>query len=372
MEPEMEHNKRHKTNPRELEKKEKEDVSSFEILKDQMETLQHTLTKTMRSIEADKEELMAMERAWNDLREKVKQDVERQKDVIKFNVGGTTIETTKETLQRVPDTYFTAMLSELHRYQSQDGYYFIDRDPEMFKIIISYLRRGRIDTQGLSREEIRKLNEELDYFSIGKRVDNCSLLSEEHEDFIFDKCVGGGEKLGPLLYRGSTDGLTFKAMRDRCRGKRFLLYIIRPKYSTELLALYSSYETGQDCMLAFILCGKNEFPLTILECRDGEAARWHETENYLGEVRFYDDRNGWLCLDVRDLEETFLLPDGVAGVDHVFSKMNDPVESIEVYTLQERNIEHATKVSIPSVVRVSTYMDASLLTAKEFTGYMID
>eukprot|EP01006_Ploeotia_vitrea_P000712 TRINITY_DN103523_c0_g1_i1.p1 TRINITY_DN103523_c0_g1~~TRINITY_DN103523_c0_g1_i1.p1 ORF type:complete len:337 (-),score=28.53 TRINITY_DN103523_c0_g1_i1:103-1113(-) len=62
---------------------------------------------------------------------------------IKLNVGGKLFITTSETLVREQDTFFTAMLNGPWK-PDEDGEYFIDRSPQLFSLVLEYLRDGKM------------------------------------------------------------------------------------------------------------------------------------------------------------------------------------------------------------------------------------
>jgi len=64
---------------------------------------------------------------------------------ITLNVGGKLFTTTKDTLLSRRDSFFYAMLSSGQWFPDEsDGTYFIDRDPDYFHIILSFLRTGNV------------------------------------------------------------------------------------------------------------------------------------------------------------------------------------------------------------------------------------
>jgi len=101
----------------------------------------------------------------NSLVARVEKDGESAKEKVKLNVGGTYFITTKETLCKYPDTYFSAMLQNGNWKPSQDdGAYFIDRDPTYFSRILSALRTGRLNMIGVHDSDLTLLEEELDFY----------------------------------------------------------------------------------------------------------------------------------------------------------------------------------------------------------------
>lgn len=62
-------------------------------------------------------------------------------DIVNLNVGGKRFSTSKTTLTQVAETFFTSLLSgRIQSLRDEHGAIFIDRDPELFSIILNYLR----------------------------------------------------------------------------------------------------------------------------------------------------------------------------------------------------------------------------------------
>ncbi|KAJ0173557.1 hypothetical protein K1T71_010706 [Dendrolimus kikuchii] len=85
-------------------------------------------------------------------------------EIVNLNVGGTRFSTSWHTLTWVPDTFFTALLSgRIPTVRDENGAIFIDRDPNLFGLILNFLRTRDID---LNDVNIRALRHECDYFGI--------------------------------------------------------------------------------------------------------------------------------------------------------------------------------------------------------------
>nr|XP_006819272.1 PREDICTED: BTB/POZ domain-containing protein KCTD4-like [Saccoglossus kowalevskii] len=66
-------------------------------------------------------------------------------EIINLNVGGKLYSTTRSTLTRYPDTMLGAMFSgRMPSLKDAHGNYFIDRNGDMFKYILEFLRNGSI------------------------------------------------------------------------------------------------------------------------------------------------------------------------------------------------------------------------------------
>ena len=96
--------------------------------------------RAKKKLKEHEDMLEAERRDWEEEKERVKQTKAFEK-VITLNVGGTRYTTTLSTLTKYPDSMLGAMFSGRHDLpQQEDGSYFIDRDGEVFKYILMYLR----------------------------------------------------------------------------------------------------------------------------------------------------------------------------------------------------------------------------------------
>ena len=104
------------------------------------ESIQADVDKTEKELQEKRDEVAAEMKDWEEEKERVKQTKVFDK-VITLNVGGTRYTTTLSTLTKYPDSMLGVMFSGRHDLpQQEDGSYFIDRDGEVFKYILMYLR----------------------------------------------------------------------------------------------------------------------------------------------------------------------------------------------------------------------------------------
>jgi hypothetical protein len=85
-------------------------------------------------------------------------------------VGGTPMTTLRSTLRAVPDSVLNRMFdpaNEDHLLFDETGAVFLDRDPEVFRLILDALRRGgrMVDTPE-DRCLAKRLQDEADYFGL--------------------------------------------------------------------------------------------------------------------------------------------------------------------------------------------------------------
>jgi len=89
-----------------------------------------------------------------------------------LNVGGCAFATNKQTLIQKEGTYFSALLCNGGWVPDADGTYFIDRDPDNFTLILRSLRYGEpIDLHGLSEQQAKLLQEDIQYYQID--IESC-------------------------------------------------------------------------------------------------------------------------------------------------------------------------------------------------------
>ena len=93
-------------------------------------------------------------------------EVSAEVPLVKLCVGGQRFETTSSTLLSVPDTYLVLLSGRLPARMDGDAY-FIDRDPAVFPLVLSYLRDGTLPTVETERVS---LYYEAEFFAISPLV----------------------------------------------------------------------------------------------------------------------------------------------------------------------------------------------------------
>ncbi len=87
--------------------------------------------------------------------------------LIELNVGGRNFTTFKSTLEKYPDSFFDALVSDRWEAKDKDGRYFIDRDGDVFANVLKYMRTDKIPTK-IDQQEFQ---EELEYFGMVEKAD---------------------------------------------------------------------------------------------------------------------------------------------------------------------------------------------------------
>ncbi|GMS80024.1 hypothetical protein PENTCL1PPCAC_2199, partial [Pristionchus entomophagus] len=96
--------------------------------------------------------------------------------IVSLNVGGCRFATSRQTLTWIPDSFFTSLLSgRVPTVRDETGAIFIDRDPDLFRVILNYLRTKQID---ISAVDHSALKHEALFFGLTPLVKRLQLCEE--------------------------------------------------------------------------------------------------------------------------------------------------------------------------------------------------
>jgi len=139
-----------------------EDVSNALVVIDQtltqLKTQINDLTSHLSAAKLQHEQLHEEQLQWEQTKSKITSK-------IKLDVGGTFFTTSLSTLRKYPDSFFGVMFSgRIPVTPSEDGSYFIDRDPLMFPYVLNFMRGQKIVFEELNSREVRLLKEDFDFY----------------------------------------------------------------------------------------------------------------------------------------------------------------------------------------------------------------
>jgi len=105
--------------------------------------------------------------------------------LIKLNVGGQIFETSVHTVTKYPGSMLCAMFSHTKNGISpmpttRDGHYFLDADPEYFRIILNWLRLGEIVTE--DSNSLKGVMALANYFGLEELMEEISMRSQIKTD----------------------------------------------------------------------------------------------------------------------------------------------------------------------------------------------
>ncbi|XP_078577964.1 BTB/POZ domain-containing protein KCTD17-like [Branchiostoma floridae x Branchiostoma japonicum] len=92
-----------------------------------------------------------------------------ESDWVRLNVGGTMFETTRTTLARLKSQFLDRLLAEDSGFsRPADGVYKIDRDPEVFRVLLNFGRHGQFLLN--SHVTAAMLEADADFYILGQYV----------------------------------------------------------------------------------------------------------------------------------------------------------------------------------------------------------
>ncbi|XP_078353557.1 uncharacterized protein LOC144638224 isoform X3 [Oculina patagonica] len=241
-----------------------QELSLFELASAKLSDAQKVVTKAGDLLKRDAQNLMA------EARELMKQELDNAKQektaieekarqvksaieeitktlnqvhfasTVKLNVGGKIYKTTLDTLRKDPDSMLCAMFSGRFdlKADEEDGAYFIDRDAELFRYILNYLRNGellckddRLKEEVLAEAKfyqvqgiINQLEEETAMPPL-LQVSSLIINDEKHLSALTSWLPPNATC--SLLFRASTDGYTPADFHRCCDNKGPTLVVIK-------------------------------------------------------------------------------------------------------------------------------------------------
>lgn len=100
-------------------------------------------------------------------------------ELIQLNVGGIFYTTTKSTLCKYSDSMLGAMFSDsFPTTRDQNGSVFIDRDGEVFKYVLNFLRSSKLSLPS-DFKDLDLLQSEADFYQIRPLIQSIQILREE-------------------------------------------------------------------------------------------------------------------------------------------------------------------------------------------------
>ncbi|KAI6652755.1 SH3KBP1-binding protein 1 [Oopsacas minuta] len=115
--------------------------------------------------------------------------MESKVDIVQLNVGGRRFTTSKQTLTWIPESFFVSLLSgRIPSMRDEIGAIFIDRDPDMFEIILHFMRTKEVNPKG---HNIRNLRTEAEYYGLQPLVIRLNLCDELERSLCGDILFSG-------------------------------------------------------------------------------------------------------------------------------------------------------------------------------------
>lgn len=196
----------------------------------------------------------------------------RNNDIVRLNVGGVHYTTTKSTLLRFPNSMLGAMFNgALSTSLDENGCYFIDRDGQIFRYILNFLRSSQLSLPA-GFDSLELLAVEADFYQLEPLI-NCvnTLIARKDRD-------GQGHFLEVIEVRsGSTATMPTNNSRDKTivSGRRDVIASLPTHFFIPVEKFQSVPSSSEQDFIELELVGSN------VRLRIGEHLR----------------RNGWTLVD---------------------------------------------------------------------------
>jgi len=175
---------------------------------------------------------------------------DRNKEWIRLNVGGTYFLTTRATLCKDPNSFFSRLCQEipqhqLHTDRDESGAFLIDRDPAYFGPVLNYLRHGKLVMDKALAEE--GVLEEAEFYNLPDLV---ALVEERIAERELSKIKPTPKNVYRVIQCQETE-LT-QMMSTMSDGWKF----------EQLCSISTPYSYGSDDHTEFICIVSKEYPGT--------------------------------------------------------------------------------------------------------------
>lgn len=116
-------------------------------------------------------------------------EMESKNDIVQLNVGGRRYTTSKQTLTWISESFFVSLLSgRIPSMRDEVGAIFIDRDPDLFEIILHFMRTKEVNPKD---RNIRNLRTEAEFYGLQPLIIRLNLCDELERSLCGDILFSG-------------------------------------------------------------------------------------------------------------------------------------------------------------------------------------
>ena len=133
-------------------------------LKEDLVLLKTRLESIEGQLEGQLKELEIREEKWKRVDDQVNELLKSSSEIVKLNVGGKKFQTRKETILNKSDSLL-ARIIESERVDLNEELFF-DRSSKYFPYILDYLRFNKINYKRFKKEELKELQEEVEFYEV--------------------------------------------------------------------------------------------------------------------------------------------------------------------------------------------------------------
>jgi hypothetical protein len=127
--------------------------------------LTNAVQKAQKALQSEREAFDSERTVWEQTVKKMNQTAVGNR--ITLDIGGTKFATSKNTLLAFPNSYLAVMFSGVRDIKAEeDGSFFIDRDPYVFRHILNFMRGHNFNLDRLTSQECEALEEDAEFYQV--------------------------------------------------------------------------------------------------------------------------------------------------------------------------------------------------------------
>lgn len=138
--------------------------TGLNTIQDQMEQLQMSMADEYDRLKAEWKKYLKDKEEMDRIRGRITSVSVSELDRLKLNVGGRRFEIRATCATK--NTYFRSLLSGTFTPADQDGFYFIDRDPEYVQVVMNFLRDGQIDLNDFNDRQLARIRQDAEFYMV--------------------------------------------------------------------------------------------------------------------------------------------------------------------------------------------------------------
>jgi hypothetical protein len=186
------------------------------ILKNRLESIETQLETQLKEIEFREEK-------WKKMDDQLEEILRSNGEIVKFNIGGKKFHTNKNTLLKEPDSLL-ARLVESERIDLNEELFF-DRNPKYFPYILDYLRHNKFNLKRFKKNEIKELQEEVDYYEVKLMITKITGLKQFFNEQNTEITFVDFQSNGTYVYNGTTAGTNLVSdLSDKSLSKGKIIF----------------------------------------------------------------------------------------------------------------------------------------------------
>ena len=140
------------------------DMTGLPVINESMTSLHSILNQEYQRLKDQWAQLLAERDALDKIKNRIQSVSVTELDRLRLNVGGQRFEVRATCVQK--NTYFRTLLSGTFTPADQDGFYFIDRDPQFVHVIMQMLRDGDVELSPFNDTALERIRADAEFYMV--------------------------------------------------------------------------------------------------------------------------------------------------------------------------------------------------------------